>query len=311
MSSYMSPIVLFVFNRPDHTEQTLKALQGNIGAAESELYIYSDAPRNSKDIESVKKVREVIRKFEGFKSVTIIERDKNLGLGRSVITGVTDLLTHYETVIVLEDDLITSKFFLTYMNTTLVNYKDLKNVYSVSGYQLPLVSKLGLKEPVFIPRISSWGWGVWKDRWNTVDWQITNYKKFINDKNEVSKFCEAGLDMIDMLINQVEGEAESWAIRFDYNRFINNALTIYPQKSFVMNIGMDGSGAHKEKSGRFDGEVADESDLSKNLTVLAIKSSPEITKLFREHYVRNYKSRLVIFLRRIGVYNWLKGKLNK
>ncbi len=105
MKHKISPIVLFVYNRPWHTKQTVEALQKNELAIKSELFIYSDAPKNKEAEEKVNEVREYIRAINGFKKVTLIERDKNWGLANSIIDGVTKIVNEYGKIIVLEDDL--------------------------------------------------------------------------------------------------------------------------------------------------------------------------------------------------------------
>ena len=69
----LAPIVLFVYNRPDHTKQTIEALQKNELAKKSELFIYSDAAKNENAEKKVNEVREYIKSIDGFKKITIIE----------------------------------------------------------------------------------------------------------------------------------------------------------------------------------------------------------------------------------------------
>src|SRR5689334_19947926 len=115
----LAPITLFVYNRPEHTRRTVEALLKNELAAESDLFIFSDAPKKPESDESVRMVRDYIHAITGFKSVTIIERDRNWGLADSIIDGVTSVVNQYGRIIVLEDDLVVSAHFLEYMNTAL------------------------------------------------------------------------------------------------------------------------------------------------------------------------------------------------
>ncbi|MES4139491.1 glycosyltransferase, partial [Escherichia coli] len=291
------PVVLFVYNRADHTRQTIDALKNNILAPLTDLYIYSDFPKTNSDIQAVKEVRCLLHNINGFKSVTIIERDRNYGLGKSVIQGVTEILKRHDAVIVLEDDLVTHKDFLTYMNKMLELFHDDPEVFSISGYSLPNMRSIGTEDYYFVPRISSWGWGCWKDRWEDLDWDIKKYKQLISDKRACQLFNCAGNDMLDMLIHQVEGEAESWAIRFDYNRFIKgNLLTIYPRVSFIKNIGMDGSGVHGENTCKFDNEF----DCKRFINVQGIEKkynhdiNPLVISEFKNVYKRKFKSIILI-----------------
>lgn len=304
----LSPVVLFVYNRFEHTKKTIEALQQNYLAEDTELFIFSDYYKNEDDKKAVESIRAYINSLKGFKSVNVIERSKNFGLGKSVIDGVTYVISKYGKVIVLEDDLITHVDFLKYMNRMLNLYQDEKKVYSISGYSIPALSSVNDDDYFFVPRISSWGWGCWVDRWNSVDWKINGYNELLKDKAAKKKFNTAGGDMLDMLIHQVEGESESWAIRFDYNRFINNnSLTIYPRFSFINNIGMDGSGVHKEKSSRFDNMFIENNHSIKDFIK---KNEPlvneKVIEEFRKVYTRSYKSFFLIYIRRYAFYKYYK-----
>ncbi|WP_082409637.1 glycosyltransferase [Methylomonas koyamae] len=134
----LAPIVLFVYNRPWHTQKTVEALQNNELALESELIIYSDAPKYEDSKQAVLGVRSYIKSIIGFKKVTIIEREKNWGLAKSIIDGVTTVVNQYGKVIVLEDDLVTSQFFLKFMNEALNFYEGEAKVFHVSGYLYPI-----------------------------------------------------------------------------------------------------------------------------------------------------------------------------
>lgn len=178
----LAPIVLFVYNRPDHTRQTVEALQQNILADESELFIYSDAPKDTTSIKKVNLVRKYLMQVQGFKKVTLIFRERNWGVAKSIIDGVTTVVGKYSRVIVLEDDLVTSPFFLTYMNRALETYATDNRIMSISGYNHPRrVMKFprSYKNDVWLSlRNSSWGWGTWANRWGKVDWQVKDYETF-------------------------------------------------------------------------------------------------------------------------------------
>ena len=135
---HLSPIILFVYNRPEHTKKTINALLNNKLAVESTLIIFSDGFKNEKDIDDVLKVREVIKNISGFKYLKIVEREKNFGLANSVISGVTEIIEEYGKAIVLEDDILTSKYFLNFMNEFLDLFKKEKKIYSISGYNFPI-----------------------------------------------------------------------------------------------------------------------------------------------------------------------------
>ena len=160
----LAPIVLFTYNRPLHTKQTVQALQKNYLASESELYIYSDGPKDKNATEKVREVREYIKSIDGFKKVTIFERDKNLGLANNIISGVTKIVNEYGKIIVLEDDIVTSKYFLKFMNEALEIYMNEKKVWHISGWNYPL-DKDGLGDIFLWRGMNCWGWATWSDRW--------------------------------------------------------------------------------------------------------------------------------------------------
>src|SRR3989339_698479 len=137
----LSPIVLFVYNRLEHTRKTIEALQKNELAKDSELFLYSDGPKNEENIKKVNEVRKYINSIDGFKKVKIVEREINFGLARSIIAGVTDIVNKYGKIIVLEDDIVTSPYFLTFMNDALCLYENEEKVMHISGYFFPVENK--------------------------------------------------------------------------------------------------------------------------------------------------------------------------
>ena len=128
------------------------------------LFIYSDAGKDEYDLPKVNEVRDYIKTIDGFKKVTILEREKNWGLAKSIIDGVTEVIDKHGKIIVIEDDLVTSPYFLKFMNEALSFYKDQNKVWHISGWNYPIdVSRL---EDVFLWRfMTCWGWATWSDRW--------------------------------------------------------------------------------------------------------------------------------------------------
>jgi hypothetical protein len=235
----LAPIVLFTYNRPWHTEQTLEALRLNKLADKSILHIYCDGPKEdatNEELKNIKKVRNLVKKKNWCKEVKIIEKSHNVGLAISVIEGVTNVVNKYGSVIVLEDDLITSSYFLKYCNEGLKLYKNELNVYSINGYQFPL--GLNVNDSFLCPlATSSWGWATWKDRWSHFKKNV-DYKQIIQEHPLIkTRFNFGDYDYSSMLNN-----SKSWAIKWYYSVFIRNGLGLFPTKSLVTNIGFDGSG---------------------------------------------------------------------
>jgi len=266
-----APIALFVYNRPKHTRQTVKSLLDNAEAAQSSLYIFSDAFRDAKSRHAVAEVRSYIHSIAGFKSVTIIERETNYGLARSIIEGVTQLCDEYGRVIVLEDDLVTSPHFLAFMNDALTRYEHEDRVMQIAGYMFPV--DLNIREDaLFLPFISSWGWATWQRAWQHFDAEAKGYKKLSKDRDLIRKFDLGGhYNYFKMLSAQQQGKADSWAIRWYLSIFLRNGLALYPRKTLVKNVGFDGSGVNCAVS------IIEESLLDMNFKVQSMPDELEIS----------------------------------
>lgn len=247
MNNY-SPIVLFVFSRPDHTQRTIDALSANVLASESDLIIYSDAARCDEEVINVTNVRRVIKSANGFRSVTIIERNINYGLARSIIEGVTDVCNHFDRAIVLEDDILTSPLFLAYMNSALDHYASEKKVWHVSGWNYP-IDPTGLGEMFFLRVMNCWGWATWSDRWLNFE---KNTERLINefDRDMINRFDldGSGVFWSQVLLNR-KNKMNTWAIYWYATIFRCGGLCLNPTVSYTKNIGHDGSGTHGSLAG--------------------------------------------------------------
>ena len=255
-NSLLAPIALFTYNRLRHTRQTVEALARNELARESELVIFSDGPRSESDRGKVGPVREYIRTITGFKKVTIIERDCNQGLAGSIIAGVTEIVSRYKKIIVLEDDMVTSPFFLRYMNNALEFYQDEERIISIHGYLYPLQTRL--PETFFLRGADCWGWATWKRGWALFNSDglklLAELKKH---KLEKQFDLNGAFAYTKMLKWQARGALDSWAIRWHASAFLQDKLTLYPGTSLITNIGLDASGTHCSPTNRFEVVLAD------------------------------------------------------
>ncbi|MEO7621569.1 MAG: glycosyltransferase [Gallionella sp.] len=250
----LAPIALFVYNRPAHTRQTVEALLKNELAGESDLIIYSDAQKKPEAAEAVREVREYIRTITGFRSVSIVEREKNLGLANSIIDGVTSVVNERGRIIVLEDDLVTSPYFLRFMNDALDMYEREESVISIHGYVYPVAEKL--PETFFLRGADCWGWATWKRGWELFEPDGEKLLASLKIEHLETEFNFGGsYDYLGMLDSQVKGENDSWAIRWYASAFLKNKLTLYPGRSLVLNIGNDNSGTHCGATEIFSGDI--------------------------------------------------------
>ena len=136
-----APIILFVYNRPEHTKKTVETLKQNEHARESELFVFADGPKEEtieEQLSKIHQVREYISTIDGFRNVHIETSNHNRGLANSVIYGVTKIVNQYGRVIVLEDDIVTSTQFLKYMNQSLDTYEDCEQVTISSSKTITL-----------------------------------------------------------------------------------------------------------------------------------------------------------------------------
>ncbi|WP_316930642.1 glycosyltransferase [Sphingobacterium sp. IITKGP-BTPF85] len=209
-----APIILFVYNRPDHTLRTLKALENNNLASESELFIYADAAKNEQSKAAVEQVREIISRNWKFKTVTLILRESNCGLAANVIDGVTKIVKQYGQVIVLEDDLVTSPFALQYFNDALELYRHQDQVMQISGYGYPVKDIETLPETFFFRVANSWGWATWDRAWNHFNSDINNLTDDFT-ADQIHQFSIEGKENFWKQVKEFKaGKINSWAIRW-------------------------------------------------------------------------------------------------
>ncbi|MDQ2753180.1 MAG: sugar transferase [Bacteroidota bacterium] len=243
MNATLAPVCLFVFKRLDLTKQVLASLQNNQLAAQSHLYIFSDAAAKEEDKKAVEEVRSFISNITGFASVTLRLSDENKGLANSVIAGVSEVVNEWGKAIVLEDDLVLSNNFLHFMNDALNWYENDERVFSVCGYTVPIRTKENL-DVYFTGRGSSWGWATWKNRWDKIDWTMNDYNQFKKNKAAQKRFNRNGSDLTKLLRLQMEGKRNSWAIRWAYAQFKLETYAVFPIVSKVANDGFGGNATH-------------------------------------------------------------------
>ncbi|HVV56453.1 MAG TPA: hypothetical protein VHC47_14055 [Mucilaginibacter sp.] len=251
----LAPIALFVYNRPDHTRRTLTYLQKNLLADESRLFIFSDGPRNEADKAKVDLVRQLANEVTGFKSVKVIEREKNLGLANSIISGVTKLVNEYDKVIVFEDDLLSSPYTLQYFNEALNRYVAEEKVMHIGAYMYDLADK-DLPETFFYRAATSWGWATWARAWKYFEPDIDKLIPQF-DKEKIYRFSiEGKMNFWRQMLQFKAGRNNSWAIRWYASIFLRDGLTLNPSHSFIHNIGHDGSGIHSGHETTYHVQVA-------------------------------------------------------
>lgn len=283
----LAPIVIFVYNRPQLTEQTLEALAANLLANESTLYIYAEGPpkeiASNETLQRIKDVRTIIRKKKWCKDVFITESENNFGLANSIIKGVTEIVNKHGNIIVLEDDMITSQYFITYMNEALAKYSGTTEVISIHGYCPPIEYKK--TDTFFIKGADCWGWATWKRGWDLMNYDPIELKNKIESSGKKYEFDYWGtypyFQMLEDLINK---KVDSWAILWYASAFLNNKLTLYPSSSLIKNIGTDDSATHKQDNDFMNTDILQQ---RVNIDSIPLEETKEAKILMSKYFLKH------------------------
>ena len=292
-----APIALFAYARPDHLRRTIEALQLNKLASDSDLFVFSDAARTSDREAGVAAVRNYLLTLKGFRSVSLYNRPHNYGLARSIITGVTMILEQYERIIVLEDDMVTSPYFLSYMNDALERFAEDERIASIHGYLYPLKERM--PEAFFLPGADCWGWATWRRGWALFNPDGQALLDEIQQRGLMNDFDFGGAyPYSTMLKEQIVGKNDSWAIRWYASAFLAGKMTLYPGRSLIQNIGHDASGTHCGVDNLYAVEL---SPSPINLDGVQVAISPDALQAFAAFFRRTQG----------GLLNRLKRRMSK
>ena len=279
----LAPILLFVYNRPLHVKRSIESLLANELAKDSELYIFSDAAKDETAQADVDEVRKIIHSIDGFKQIHFVEREKNWGLARNIIDGVTSLVNEYERVIVLEDDLIVAPYFLKFMNDALETYQDEEKVGHIQACDF--TKDPSLPDTFLIKWTGSWGWATWKRAWKHFNPNGQELLDELVKRNQTHRFDFNGkYGFTRMLRKQIEGKNNSWAIRWNASLFLADILSLNVGKSLIQNEGFDGSGTNCGSGNLYDSNL-----WMKPLPVVKISpivENEEARKAFSRYYAR-------------------------
>lgn len=301
----LAPVVLFVYNRPEHTRKTLEHLSRNKFAAESELIVFADGPKENageEELTKIEAVRSVVNEKNWCGAIKLVASEKNKGLANSVIEGVTEIVNEYGRVIVLEDDLVSSPYFLEFMNASLEQYANDEKVIGIAAYIYPV--RTALPETFFLRGADCWGWATWKRGWDLFE---KDGKKLL-DEIESKKLAEDfdfgnAYPYTQMLRDQVNGLNSSWAIRWYASAYLQNKLSLYPGETLIQNIGVDGSGTHSGISDKWEGRMAKKCPA---VGAIAVEENPQARAAIAQFF---WELRMIPFDRRVK--SWLRRLLGK
>lgn len=251
-----APVVVYTYSRLEHLKKTIAALKDNHLAAESDLFIVSDAAKNHQAEQSIRNLRDFVDSIDGFNSVNKIYREKNLGAFESISSAEKSVLSDYGRVISLEDDVVTSRNFLDFINAGLDFYRESDQTLTVAGYCHPIDRP---KEYEFdswnSPWHCPWGYGTWKKKYCQIDLYKNPLSEISNNKELFKILKESGDFFLDTLHFDALGKISAADARICGQMLQRNLHTVMPTKSKVSNIGCDGSGVHSGISDRFDVEL--------------------------------------------------------
>jgi hypothetical protein len=276
----LAPIILFTYKRLNQTKRTIESLKGNTLAASSELFIYSDGANSEQDLIDVLEVRAYLKSIEGFRKVTIVEQKFNKGLAQSIVEGVTEICKKYGRVIVLEDDIVTSPYFLKFMNDALEIYENEPTVMHISGYMYP--HKVRLPSTFFFNVPLCWGWATWDRAWNQYNDNANDIISFLDQNNLWKSFNKFGGKYLERQLRKNQaGKMNTWFIYWHASVFRQGGYCLYPGKTLVDNIGFDKTGQHKASTNKFY------SPISENIievTKIPIQENKEASNAIRRFY---------------------------
>ena len=288
----VAPLAIFTYNRLEHTKRTVEALKANLLAMDSQLFIFSDGPKNEKDYLDIENLRNYLKTITGFKSVKIFENKENKGLAPSLISGINYIFEEHDTIIVFEDDIISSPLTLEFLNDCLEIYKNDKNVGMIHGH---IETIANLPSLFFGANSGCLGWATWKRAWQEVNFDGSYLLNEIQNMHKEKEFDLGGAyPYMNMLKKQIAGKNSSWAVRMYASFFLKNILTLYPGKSYVQHIGFD-SGTHctgLEKPTKIDGKIEATENVAKRIP---IEINHEAKKKLRHFYRKRQKYSLFFF----------------
>lgn len=295
----LAPIVLFTYNRLNHTMQTLQALSNNALSKQSKLIIYSDGAKENATKEDIKKidgVREYLnllvrqnKILSRFRDIEIVCRERNFGLADSIIDGVTSAMKQYKRAIILEDDIIVSPIFLQFMNETLNFYENKNKVWSISAWSPP-IDNSGLSSCYFFRVPHCWGWASWADRWEyykrDVEWAL---QSFTNEDIKYINLEDAANYWEQLLLNK-SGKIKTWAIFHYLISYKHKALSLLPSHSLVKQIGFDSSGTHCGWEDNVFNSKTINTELSLSYPEEIIESNLAFTRIKDFHLANNQRT---------------------
>lgn len=309
--SVLSLVAFFCYNRPEHTRRVLEALRANYLAKDTPLFIFSDAPKNEQAVKGVEEVRRYIHTAGGFKSVTITERPHNYGCAKNIIDGITQVVSEFGKVIIIEDDILTSPCFLNYINDALELYKDDDKAGIVTGF-LPASYVSGgeqLPQTFFMENIAAWGWGTWRRVWDSYEYDAAKILEQLKAAGleDAYNYGLKSRPKSRWLKAQAKGKVGTWDFQLDACLFLHGMLTLYSGRAFSNNIGFDSTGEHCGTAD-YDSINARLADDYESLKKIPVEADEHMKELDCIEFRRNNTPRPFIYRAAGRIWRILTGR---
>ena len=240
-------------------------------------------------------------------------RIDNLGLAENIISGVSTVINKYGKVIVLEDDLLLSKKFLSYMNATLDFYETQKDVFHISGYWYPVEKPIELPETFFLQLGTCWGWGTWKRAWDFLETNPSLIRKKVQsiDQNFEKFNLNGRSSFLDQLDRNISGDLSTWAVKWYGSIFMNGGLSLHPNISYVNNIRNDSSGENCSETSVYDWEKLNQHNFKAQAELkIHARAVRKLEKYFnqRQFKLSRRRTKVIIMLKKF-LPHWLIGSI--
>ena len=233
-------IGVFCYKRAEKLKTSMEALLKNPECASLDIIFFADGYKNENDKPGVEATRNYIDSITGFKNIYKHFRERNYSTGPNFFEGLTYLSRHYNQFIIVEDDLVVTPNYISYMLAALDFYRDEKSVFCITGYVFPLNLRNYDYDTIVYKRFCSYGWSCWSNRMRQIAWHTDELINLIqstpNFKNRLNK---EGFDLYRMLKKQINGTISTWDIQMQVHVAKHDFNIVYPVISKAKNIGFD------------------------------------------------------------------------
>lgn len=294
-----APVLIITLNRYNHFKRCIESLVECTHAEKTDLYIALDYPLNESHWDGYNKIANYVNEIKDFKTVVIIKRDKNFGVLKNYFEAREEIFKKYNRIIFSEDDNIFSKDFLSFVNNGLNVYENRDDIFAISGYNFPIVIPKEYKEDVYLwTGTSCWGFGTWKNKWEKVDWSISNIKIYIGKRKNVKSLNNVAEHLYYALQEIIKTGYLTGDTIYSYHNLVNKMYTVYPTISRVRNNGHDGSGSHCSLKEIYANQKIYEG-VNEAIMHVDIGTDPDIYKTLWKYFRISTRKKIKIIIKQI------------